>query len=133
MEWFSGLINITIILNISKGFSVIFFLVIVVSLMLQIARARIVSPKVILNSVVVYLLLGLIFSVFVAFIKEQDPGAFSSQKTAEVQAEVSLDRSIPLYFSFWSEYAKENSAIAIFRVSLFPIYPLSTAASAERA
>jgi hypothetical protein len=100
MEWLSGLFNLEIIFSISKAFQIIFFIVIVISLIWQIATARNVSPKVILDSFVGYLLLGLIFSVFVAFIMQQDPGAYSSQKTNETQTEESLNRSVPLYFSF---------------------------------
>jgi len=102
LEWLSGIFNLQmqIILSISKGFQIIFFIVIVVSLIRQIATARNVSPKVILDSFVGYLLLGLIFSIFVAFIMHQDPGAFSSQKTDEIQTEESLNRSVPLYFSY---------------------------------
>jgi voltage-gated potassium channel len=102
LEWLSGIFNlqIQIILSISKGFQIIFFIVIVVLLIRQIATARNVSSKVILDSFVGYLLLGLIFSIFVAFIMQQDPGAFSSQKTNEFQTEESLNRSVPLYFSY---------------------------------
>lgn len=102
LEWLSGIfyLQIQVILSISKGFQIIFFIVIVISLIRQIATARNVSPKVILDSFVGYLLLGLIFSVFVAFIMQQDPAAFSSQKTDETQTEESLNRSVPLYFSY---------------------------------
>jgi len=102
LEWLSGIFNLQmqIILSISKGFQIIFFVVIVVLLIRKIATARNVSPKVILDSFVGYLLLGLVFSVFVAFIMQQDPAAFSSQKTDETQTEESLNRSVPLYYSF---------------------------------
>jgi voltage-gated potassium channel len=102
LEWLSGFFNlrIDIILSISKGFQIIFFIVIVISMIRQIATAKNVSPKVILDSFVGYLLLGLIFSVFVAFIMKQDPAAFSSQKTDETQTEESINRSVPVYFSY---------------------------------
>jgi voltage-gated potassium channel len=102
LEWLSGIFNlhIRVILSISKGFQIIFFIVIVVSLIRQIATASNVSPKVILDSFIGYLLLGLIFSVFVAFIMQKDPGAFSSQKTDETQTVESINRSVPLYFSY---------------------------------
>jgi voltage-gated potassium channel len=102
LEWLSGIFNLKmhIILSISKGFQIIFFIVIVVLLIRQIATARDVSPKVILDSFVGYLLLGLIFSIFVAFIMKQDPAAFSSQKTDETQTEESIYRSVPVYFSY---------------------------------
>ena len=100
MQWLSGVFNLPYLLSISRGFNVIFFLVVVASLISQNATAKNVSPKVILSSVVGYLLLGLIFSVFVAFIMQKDPDAFSSPKTDVLQTEESLHRSVPLYFSF---------------------------------
>lgn len=100
VQWLSGIFNLPYLLSISRGFNAIFFLVMVVSLIHQIATARNVSPKVILSSVVAYLLLGLIFSVFVAFIMQQDPDAFSNPKTDVFETDESLHRSVPLYFSF---------------------------------
>jgi hypothetical protein len=100
VQWLSGIFNLQVLLSISKGFNVIFFLVIVVSLIRQIATARNVSAKVILDSFVGYLLLGLIFSIFVAFIMQHDQNAFSSQKTSETETQESFNRSVPLYFSF---------------------------------
>ena len=99
-EWLSGILHLPVIQLISRGFRVIFFFVIVESLIRQIARAKDISQRVILNSLVAYLLIGLIYSVFIAVIMMQDPGAFSTQITREVQTEESLIRSVPLYFSF---------------------------------
>jgi voltage-gated potassium channel len=100
VQWLSGIFNLSILLSISKGFNIIYFLVIVISLIRQIATARNVSAKVILDSFVGYMLLGLIFSIFVAFIMQKHQEAFSSQKTSEMESQESLNRSIPLYFSF---------------------------------
>jgi len=100
MEWFSGILNLPVLVIISKVVNILFFLVIVVSLIRQIATARQVSAGVILDSVAGYLLLGIIYSIFILFIIQRDPGAFTAQKSDVVQPDESLNTSIPLYFSF---------------------------------
>lgn len=100
LEWLSGILNLSVLLIISKGVNIIFFLVIVVSLIKQIATARQVSPGVIVDSIVGYLLLGIIFSVLILFIIQRDPSAFSIHQTEAAQSEENLNTSVPLYYSF---------------------------------
>lgn len=99
-EWVSGILNFPILLSLAKLVNIIFFLVIVVSLIREIATARKVSSGVILGSVAGYLLLGLIFSIFIIFIIQNDPGAFSSPVKQPNESEESVNASIPVYFSF---------------------------------
>ena len=99
-EWISGILNLPVLLSLAKFVNILFFLVIVVSLIRQIATARKVSAGVILGSLAGYLLLGLIFSIFVLFIMQNDPGAFSSPPKQAVESEESINTSIPAYFSF---------------------------------
>ena len=99
-EWVSGILNLSILLSLAKLVNIIFFLVIVVSLIREIATARKVSSGVILGSVAGYLLLGLIFSIFIIFIMQNDPGAFSSPARQVVESEESVNASVPVYFSF---------------------------------
>ena len=100
MEWISGILDLELLLVVAKFVNIIFFFVIVVSLIHQIATARKVSAGVILGSLTGYLLLGLIFSIFIIFIMQHDPGAFSSPPKQDVETEESINTSVPLYFSF---------------------------------
>jgi voltage-gated potassium channel len=100
MEWISGILNMLSLLLLAKLVNIIFFLVIVVSLIRQIATARKVSAGVILGSVTGYLLLGLIFSIFTIFIMQNDPGAFSSPPAQATETQDKISTSVPLYFSF---------------------------------
>jgi voltage-gated potassium channel Kch len=99
-EWISGILNLSVLLILAKFVNILFFLVIVVSLIRQIATARKVSAGVILGSLTGYLLLGLIFSIFIIFIMQNDPGAFSSPPNQPAQYEENIGTSIPTYFSF---------------------------------
>jgi voltage-gated potassium channel len=102
IEWISGLLNLPLLLLLAKMVNIISFFVIVVSLIRQIATAGRVSAGVILGSVTGYLLLGLIYSILVIFIMQNDPGAFSSPPGQPVESQQSISTSIPLYFSFVS-------------------------------
>jgi voltage-gated potassium channel len=100
IEWISGILNFPVLLSIAKLVNIVFFLVIVVSLIRQIATARKVSAGVILGSLAGYLLLGLIFSIFVLFIMQNDTGAFSSPPKQAAESEESIGTSVPVYYSF---------------------------------
>jgi hypothetical protein len=99
-EWISGILNLPGLLTLAKFVNILFFLVIVVSLIRQIATARKVSAGVILGSLAGYLLLGLVFSIFIIFIMQNDPDSFSSPPKQNVESEAIIGTSVPVYFSF---------------------------------
>ena len=76
-EWFAGIFSIWAMATVSKSLNVIFFLIIVVTLVYQVSTARKVTLEVILGAIIGYLMLGLVYSIFVAFIMQQDPGAYN--------------------------------------------------------
>jgi voltage-gated potassium channel len=100
IEWISGILNLSLLLLLAKLVNIIFFFVIVVSLIRQIATARKVSAGVILGSVTGYLLLGLIFSIFIIFIIQRDPSAFNTPPKLIAESEESVGTSVSVYFSF---------------------------------
>ena len=69
IEWISGILNLSGLLILAKFVNILFFLVIVVSLIRQIATARKVSAGVILGSLAGYLLLGLGYGDIVVLLK----------------------------------------------------------------
>lgn len=102
MEWIAGLFDMPILTMMSKSLNILFFMLIVVFLIRQVAMARVVNLKVILGSVIGYLLLGLIFSIFVAYIMIQDPASFNIPHMP-ADMTTSLTRlSESIYFSFVS-------------------------------
>ena len=100
LAWFSRIFNMPVLHIISKAVNILFFMAIVFSLIRQIATARRVTARVILDSIVGYLLLGVIYSIFIAFIIQQDPGAFSVHQTEVSQPGDNINISVPLYFSY---------------------------------
>lgn len=83
---------------ISDGLNGLFFLFAFVRLLRQVAHSKVVTPKVIVQSVSCYLLLGLLFSMGVARIESVHPDSFSfpADEMGSFQAKY-YDQ---LYFSF---------------------------------
>ena len=100
LEWITAILNLELINDISKGFNVLFFLVIVIALIHQIASAKEVLVEVILGSIAGYLLLGIIFSMFIMVIARNVPEAYSIQlNSTDVPSKI-VDASPPLYYSY---------------------------------
>jgi hypothetical protein len=99
IEWVSALFSLELVYYISRIANVIFFFVLIIKLISQIAKAREVTAGVVLSSVTGYLLLGLIYSIFVAVIMFKDPGAFSNVQPAGA-SEDGVNISTPLYYSY---------------------------------
>ncbi len=100
LAWISSLLDLQIVLSISRGVNILYFVVIVASLIKEIAMAREVTSGVILSSIAGYLLMGIIYSIFIAFIIQQDPAAFTAVKPEEAGTGAGANASIPLYFGY---------------------------------
>jgi voltage-gated potassium channel Kch len=100
LAWISRMLNLEVLLNISAGVNIIYFFVIVVSLIKEIALAREVTSGVILSSVTGYLLMGIVYSIFIAFIMQIDPAAFTTLETQGSGPGAATYASHSLYFGF---------------------------------
>ncbi|MGB5849655.1 MAG: ion channel [Ignavibacteriaceae bacterium] len=83
IEWFSELLNLSVLITISFLANILFFDLIVVLFILQISRAKTVTPQVIMESINGYLLLGMSFSILIALVCVIDPDAFSFKHLVE--------------------------------------------------
>ena len=77
MVWIGDTLELRIIKGISKGINVFLFILIVFDLVKKVSQAKMVSPKVILEAINGYLMIGLVFSIGVAFLTGLNPGSFS--------------------------------------------------------
>jgi hypothetical protein len=100
MDWVSGIFSLWILNTVSRALNVLFFIIIVMFLIRQVATSPQVNLRVILGSVIGYLLLGLTYSIFVAFIMQQDPGAFNITRSVPEIAKPVEHFSESIYFSF---------------------------------
>lgn len=77
LEWITEFWYLPILHVTSLMVTIIFFDLIVVLFITQIARAKSVTPRILMESVIAYLLLGLSFAIMMALITHVDPTAFS--------------------------------------------------------
>ncbi|MCK9203280.1 MAG: ion channel [Bacteroidales bacterium] len=100
LEWISGMLNLVYLSEISRALNLFFFLLVVFYMVWQMAMARIVSPRVILESIAGYLLLGLIFSTLVDAIMLHDPAAYNITFPNQGAQPVNTSLSVPFYYGF---------------------------------
>jgi hypothetical protein len=83
IEWMAELLNLSLLSTLSFIANIAFFDLIVILFILQIARAKTVTPQVIMESINGYLMLGLSFSILIALVCVIDPNAFSFRHLSE--------------------------------------------------
>jgi voltage-gated potassium channel len=102
LDLLSFAFDLAILSYISKFLYVIYFLAVVINLIRQIAIARVVTSKEILEAISGYILVGIIYSVLISFIMVLDPGAYNVvEKTSDIQ-ESYLYLSTSMYYGFVS-------------------------------
>ena len=75
-EWLAVLLNLESIHLISSLINILFFQLIVIKLIIQIAKSRKADASIILESINGYLMLGMLFTIWVALSMTIDPEAF---------------------------------------------------------
>lgn len=76
-EWITGWINLTFLNYTSLFANILFFQVVVIKLIIQIAKSKKADASVIFESINGYLMLGLLYTTWIAIAMLYDPGAFS--------------------------------------------------------
>ncbi len=100
IEWLAELLNLSILKSISLLANIIFFDLIVILFILQIARAKTVTPQVIMESVNGYLMLGMSFSILIALICVIDPNSYTFKHLTEQMNPSISYVSNYIYFGF---------------------------------
>ncbi len=93
MEWMGYWINFPAVFYLSMSVNILFFQVIVIKLLIQIARSKKTDAGIILESINGYLMMGLMFTSWVAMAMAYDPQSFSFYSSETI----ALDYS---YFTF---------------------------------
>ncbi|WP_020528050.1 potassium channel family protein [Flexithrix dorotheae] len=79
-EWIAVIYNLNELEILSKAVNILFFSFMVFNYILQIAQSKKVTGTVIVESINGYLMLGMVFSIFIATVSVLDPGAFNFPK-----------------------------------------------------
>ena len=118
IEWLAETLSLSLLTQISFLVNVLFFDLIVLLFILQIAKAKTVTFRVIMESVTGYLMLGLSFSILIGLVCFIDPSSFSFQHlTGEMNPSYS-------YFSNYTYYA----FVTLTTLGYGDVVPLSPAA-----
>ena len=102
VEWISIILNMPILFKISLPINFIFFLFMVGILIIQIAKAKDVTILVLLESISVYLLLGISFSIIVSLLESISPNSFNFNKISGPINSNYLYNIDYMYFTFVS-------------------------------
>ncbi len=97
LEWASELFDLPLLNSLAGTITIVFFILIVILLITQIARSRKVTGRLIVESINAYLLLGLIFALLVILLAGHQPGAYSFIGSSEADE---LRSSDCFYYAF---------------------------------
>jgi voltage-gated potassium channel len=100
MQWVSGGLEWESVEYISKFLSILFFLIVIGSLIREMATAKIVTAQVIMASISGYLLLGIIYSMLVIAIMKRDANAFNIPLEGNGTGDPTVFLSHSSYFGF---------------------------------
>jgi hypothetical protein len=97
IEWLASILDLIYLTALSRILIILFFNVVVVYLILQIARTKKVSLQVILSSINGYLLLGFVFSLLLGIVHKFQPMAFNFPELVDTTVARTSDY---IYFGF---------------------------------
>lgn len=99
LEWTSNLLDLPLLSGLSGTVNIVFFILIVILLIAQIARSKNVTGRLIVESINAYLLLGLIFALLVILLAGYQPEAYSFLSASSPEA-AELRSSDCFYYAF---------------------------------
>ena len=102
LAWISSILKLQFLNALSRSFSILFFIFIVVIFIAGIARAKKVDLNIILDAINGYLLLSIVFGILVALIMKFNPGAFNFPELEVSGVKTSRDFSEYMYYSLVS-------------------------------
>jgi hypothetical protein len=102
LRWLSTILNMQILNAVSRSFSILFFIAIVIIFIVGIARAKKVGMNIILDAINGYLLLSIVFGILVALIMKFNPEAFNFPELEPSVVNSSRDFSEYMYYSLVS-------------------------------
>jgi voltage-gated potassium channel len=100
MQWVSGMLDLKIVEIVSRILNFLFFLIVIFSLIGEMATAKVVTARVIMASISGYLLMGIIYSGVIVFIIQRDPLAFNFPVSRVGTEDPTIYISESIYYGF---------------------------------
>ena len=98
LVWISAYFKLLTLFYFSSSMNILFFAIVVKSLITNLANSKTITPLIILDSIIAYLLIGLIFAMIIGLLDRNDPTAFSFPVSDGKSVILHLDDFI--YFTF---------------------------------
>jgi hypothetical protein len=99
-EWVAYFLDLSAILSLSQVVLFLYFILIVVGMIIQIATTRQVTARVIVESITGYLLLGIVFSTVIMVLVRNYPGAYLVGGAASSISDAGWQLSESIYYGF---------------------------------
>lgn len=98
LVWFSAFFKLKVLFTFSYFLNILFFGIVIFNMVKHLITSKTVTLRIILEAIIIYLLIGLIFSMVVSVIDYYDPVAFSFPHHEAISNAGHLDDFI--YFTF---------------------------------
>jgi voltage-gated potassium channel len=100
LVWIAGFFKLPVLFFFSALLNVILFSLVVLSMITHLAGSASVTARIIIESIITYLLVGLIYSMAVGLIDLYDPHAFSFPHASTTELTYETHLSTYIYFTF---------------------------------
>ena len=100
IEWVAYFLDMPVILTLSQTVLFLYFILIVIGMIIQIATTKRVTPRVIVESITGYLLMGIVFSMIIMVVVRNAPGAYSLGGVAGSAGDQGWQLSESIYYGF---------------------------------
>jgi len=77
--WVSAYLELPVLFTLSYSLNIMFFGIVIIGLIKHLINSKTVTIKIILEAIIIYLLIGLIFAMVISLMDHFDPRAFSFQ------------------------------------------------------
>ncbi len=100
LEWTAYVLELPVILTLSQTVLLLYFILVVIGLIIQVAITRKVTGRVIVESITGYLLMGIVFSMIIMVINRNFPAAYSIGGKIGVATDPGWQLSESIYYGF---------------------------------
>lgn len=100
LVWVTAYFRLSFLFGFSASMNILFFTMVVLSMIRHLASSGSVNTRIITESIITYLLIGLIYAMVVGLIVLYDPASFSFYNTASQDLGYEAHLSEYIYFAF---------------------------------
>jgi hypothetical protein len=100
LEWIAFYLDLPVIMSLSQTVLFLYFIVVVIGLVHQVATTKQVTTEVIVESITGYLLMGIVFALIIMVVARNMPGAYSIAGAVQDAGVGGEELNVYMYFGF---------------------------------